>query len=500
MHLKDLIAELDHPLVEGALDGEINSVTADSRTAEPGALFVAVRGQQTDGRKFIGAAISAGAVAVVSETPRESGDPADIPWIQVNDSRRALSAIAAKLADHPSSKLKLVGVTGTNGKTTTGFLCHHLLKSCWHHAGLLGTVVMDDGENSHVAGYTTPDAVMLQQALARMVDHGCRGAVLEVSSHGIEQQRVGNVAFDALIFTNLSQDHLDYHGTMAKYFACKSSWFEKTAQNPLGKKPVAIINLDDGYGAELSDTLKTKMPIIHYGFGVRADMRAMDFRHTKHGLEVKVTFQGKQYLVRAPFIGRFNVYNILAALASAKAVGVPFRDAVAALADAPQIPGRLEHCGTQDGVSVYVDYAHTPDALDHVCRTLKELQPQRLITVFGCGGNRDRGKRAKMGAVAAEHSDACILTTDNPRNEDPDQIITEIEPGMGNAHYQRVTERAEAIRIAVHAAGRGDIVLIAGKGHETYQEVGRERFDFDDRKEAKRALRERPPETIDDRI
>ena len=497
--LKELIAELEHPLVEGSLAVEVNSVTADSRLVGPDSLFVAVRGHELDGRQFIGAAVSAGAAAVVSETPRESGDSKEVPWIQVGNARRALSALAAKLADHPSKALKLVGVTGTNGKTTTGFLCHHLLKTHWHRAGLLGTVMMDDGESQHVAGHTTPDAVMLQRVLARMVDHGCRGASLEVSSHGIDQDRVADVFFDALVFTNLSQDHLDYHRTMANYFDCKASWFERAGREPGGKKPTAIVNADDAYGDELIGRLDGVLPMIRYGFSVQTEMRALDFHHTNHGLEVKVTFQGKQYLVRAPLIGRFNVYNILAALAAAKAVGVPMRAAVAAMANAPQVPGRLEHCGTRESVAVYVDYAHTPAALDHVCETLKQLQPTRLITVFGCGGDRDRSKRAKMGAVAARHSDACIITTDNPRHEDPENIMDQIESGMKHAHYQRVTDRAEAIRIAVHAANRGDIVLIAGKGHETYQQVGGEKFDFDDRKEAKRALNERPPETVTER-
>lgn len=494
MKLRDLIPRLKKPLVTGSTDVEIESVTADSRQVGSGCLFVAIRGARADGRRFIGQAVEAGAVAVLSETPPETDDPGDIPWIQVADARLALSALAAALAGDPSRALKLVGVTGTNGKTTVGFLCHHLMKSQWHRVGLLGTVVTDDGLESHAAGHTTPDAVMLQGLLARMNDHGCRGAVLEVSSHGIEQRRVADVAFDALVFTNLSQDHLDYHGTMANYFASKASWFERAAADGRGKKPQAIINMDDPYGVELAGKLVDRLPVIRYGFGVHADFRALEFRQNARGLELKLAHHGRQYLVRAPLIGRFNVHNILAALAAAKTVGIPLRGAVAALAETPQVPGRMEHCGGRDGVSVFVDYAHSPDALDHACRTLRELQPKRLITVFGCGGDRDRSKRPKMGAAAARHSDACILTSDNPRSEDPERIIDAIKPGMGGAKYRRVADRAEAIRIAIHAAGRGDIVLIAGKGHEPNQQIGHETFEFDDRKEAKRALRERPLE------
>jgi UDP-N-acetylmuramoyl-L-alanyl-D-glutamate--2,6-diaminopimelate ligase len=492
MKLRELLIRLHRPLIDGDPEVEVASVTADSRAVEMGAVFVAVRGRQADGRRFVRPAVEAGAVAVVSESPRETGDPTEVAWIQVADARAALSALAAALQGDPSQELKLVGVTGTNGKTTTVFLCHHLLQREWHRAGMLGTVRIDDGETQAEASHTTPDAVALQAIVRRMVDHGCRGAAMEVSSHGIDQKRVADLAFDALVFTNLSQDHLDYHGTMEAYAEAKMSWFEATADHPRGKKPVAIVHGDDTRGDELAARLQGRLPVVRFGFGVHNDFRALDFRQTPRGTEFKLETKGRSYLVRTPLIGRFNALNALAALAAVRAVGVPLRAAIAALAESPQVPGRLEHCGSRDGVNVYVDYAHTPDALEHVCRTLKELEPRRLLTVFGCGGDRDRGKRPLMAKAAARHSDACILTSDNPRSEDPEKILREMEAGMGNARYRSVVDRAEAIRIAVHAAGPGDMVLIAGKGHETYQQFDGRTISFDDRNQARIAMQERP--------
>lgn len=492
MTLRELIALLPKPVHAGSLDVAISAVTADSRTVDEGTVFVAVRGSGQDGRMYIPSAIERGAAAIVADTAPETGHPLNVPWVQVADTRAALAAFADALAGSPSEKLKLVGVTGTNGKTTTAFLVHHLMKRSWHRAGLMGTVVVDDGESAVPASHTTPGPVELQGLLARMVDHGCRGGALEVSSHGVDQKRVDRVAFDAAVFTNLTQDHLDYHGTMEAYARAKFSWFESIAAEPRGKKPVAVINFDDGHGEKLAGLLDGRLPVLRYGFGVHCDFRANNFKQTARGSEFELTAKGKSYLVRTPLIGRFNVYNVLAALAAASAVKIPLREAVNALAEAPQVPGRMENCGTRGGVTVFVDYAHTPDALENACRTLKELNPNRLIAVFGCGGDRDKTKRPLMGKAAANVSDVCILTSDNPRSEDPEAILRAIEGGMGAARYKSVPDRAEAIRIAIHAAAPGDIVLIAGKGHETYQQFSDRAIDFDDRREARKALAERP--------
>ncbi|MFC7338644.1 UDP-N-acetylmuramoyl-L-alanyl-D-glutamate--2,6-diaminopimelate ligase [Haloferula chungangensis] len=492
MTVRDILPCLHRPLASGPLDALVTSVSSDSRVIGEGSIFVAIRGNQLDGRTYIPSAKEQGAVAIIADCAPETGDPTDVAWIQVADPRLALASVAAFLEDHPASKLRLVGVTGTNGKTTTTFLTHHIMKRFWHRAGVLGTIIVDDGDEASVASHTTPDPVALQSLLGRMVDNGCRGAALEVSSHGIDQKRVAGMAFDALVFTNLTQDHLDYHGTMEAYASAKFSWFEDAAENPRGKKPVAIINIDDSRGAELAETLDRRMSVIRFGFGLEADYQALNFRQSPRGMQFKLKAKGREFLVRAPLIGRFNAYNILAALAATQAAGIPLREGVAAIAEAPQVPGRMENCGNRDGISIFVDYAHTPDALENACHTLKELEPRRLFTVFGCGGDRDRRKRPLMAKAAARESDVCIITSDNPRSEDPEEIIREIESGMGSARYKSVTDRSEAIRIAIHAAGAGDIVLIAGKGHETYQKFADRTIDFDDRREARRAMEERP--------
>jgi UDP-N-acetylmuramoyl-L-alanyl-D-glutamate--2,6-diaminopimelate ligase len=324
-----------------------------------------------------------------------------------------------------------------------------------------------------------------------MKDNSCRSVAMEVSSHGIHQKRVSAIGFDACIFTNLTQDHLDYHGTLDAYFKAKAEWFQELAINPLGKKPVAVINTDDAYGAELATSLDGKMAVLRFGFGVRSDFRANNFRQSAKGMEFELTAKGKTFLVRAPLIGRFNVYNLLGAIAAASACGIRPRDAVASLLEAPQVPGRMENVGNAGGATVFVDYAHTPDALENACRTLKELDPRRLITVFGCGGDRDKTKRPLMAAAAARHSDACVVTSDNPRSEDPLTIIREIENGLKGKTFRSISNRAEAIDFAVQNSLSGDIILIAGKGHETTQQFANETVDFDDRKHASKALRDR---------
>jgi UDP-N-acetylmuramoyl-L-alanyl-D-glutamate--2,6-diaminopimelate ligase len=293
------------------------------------------------------------------------------------------------------------------------------------------------------------------------------------------------------VFTNLTQDHLDYHGTLDAYYQAKVDWFLALARNPRGKKPVAVINTDDTYGADLAAALVGKMPVLRFGFGVHCDFRANNFRQNARGMEFELSAKGKTYLVRAPLIGRFNVYNLLAALSAAQVCGIRPRESVAAVASAPQVPGRMENVGNAGGVTVFVDYAHTPDALENACRTLKELDPRRLITVFGCGGDRDKGKRPLMAAAAARHSDACVITSDNPRSEDPLTIMHEIQAGMRGHGYLSIADRAEAIAYAVKHALSGDLILIAGKGHETTQQFADHTIDFDDRKHASKALRER---------
>jgi len=409
-------------------------------------------------------------------------------WAHVPDARVAAAALACYWNENPSAGMKVVGITGTNGKTTTAFITHAIMEQVWTRAGLLGTVQVNDGESVTPATHTTPGPVELQTLLRTMADNACRGVAMEISSHALEQKRTDGVQLDVAVFTNLSQDHLDYHDSMNDYFAAKCRLFELLESQQGNKKPTAVINIDDPYGRRLVEEFKDRLYFITYGHGVHADLRMGREVQNVRGTEFDVTYKKRDYHVRTPYIGRFNVFNCTAALAACIAVGIKPRDAVRAFADAPQVPGRMEKIGTRDGASVFVDYAHTPDALINACATLKESNPRNLITVFGCGGDRDRTKRPLMGHAAAEGSDICIITSDNPRSEDPAAIIRDVEKGMAGKPYEIIVDRMEAIQTAVNISGEGDIILVAGKGHETYQEIAGERIDFDDRREAYKAI------------
>ncbi|MEO1826871.1 MAG: UDP-N-acetylmuramoyl-L-alanyl-D-glutamate--2,6-diaminopimelate ligase [Roseibacillus sp.] len=500
MILRELIATLPRASVVGSLDREILGLQDDSRKVHPGDLFIAVKGITSDGHDFVDAAIERGAAGVVLERSVHESLPEGVSSVLVPDSRHALSVLSSDWNGNPSEDLRVVGVTGTNGKTTTAFLVHRIMKHTMHRAGLIGTVVSDDGLTQEQADFTTPGALSLQGLLARIRNNGCPGVALEVSSQGLDQRRADAIAFDVAVFTNLTQDHLDYHGSMEKYFGSKRRLFEGAVETAAKKKPVAVINGDDPYGEALIREFREKMTVLSYGFAVESDFRAGNVQQTAQETQFQLFAKGKSYLVRLPLIGRFNVYNALGALASAVALKIPLREGISALANAPQVPGRMECVGSMDGATVFVDYAHTPDALQNVCRSLRGLDPRRLITVFGCGGDRDREKRPLMGAVASRHSDYCVVTSDNPRSEDPERIIGNIEEGMSGAIYERIVDRGEAIRAAIQEARGGDIVLIAGKGHEDYQEFDGSRVLFDDRKEARTAMDARRKARGEDRV
>ncbi len=488
MNLELLINALEVISVTGDLSKDVVGITADSREVLAGSLFVAVRGNDADGQQFVPDATAKGACAIVAEVAKPEDFNNDACWIQVADARAALAALACTWHDHPSAKMKVVGVTGTNGKTTTTFIVHAVMQQVWRRAGLLGTVQVDDGEGLSQATHTTPGPAELQAVLARMLQNDCRGVAMEISSHALEQKRTDGLQLDVAVFTNLSQDHLDYHGTMENYYAAKHRMFELLENQAGGKKTTAVINLDDPYGQRLIEEFKGRLHMITYGHGVHADMRIGRETQTVRGTEFGVRYKERDHLVRTPYIGRFNVFNCTAALAAVVAVGIKMRDAVAAMAEAPQVPGRMENIGSRDGASVFVDYAHTPDALVNACAALRELKPHRLITVFGCGGDRDRSKRPLMGVAASKGSDFCIVTSDNPRSEKPEAIISDIEKGMASGRYQVMEDRMDAIQAAVNLSGQGDIVLVAGKGHETYQEIAGERIEFDDRRAAYKAI------------
>jgi UDP-N-acetylmuramoyl-L-alanyl-D-glutamate--2,6-diaminopimelate ligase len=476
-------------IIESTADPQtrVESLCYDSRRASPGSLFFALQGARLNGTQFVAQAAEKGAVAIVSDAALPA---CAAPLIRVLDARAAMADIAAAFYGHPSSKLRVMGVTGTNGKTTIAFLVKHLLDADQRRCGLIGTVKYCIGDSEIDAPRTTPESLDLQELLARMVDAGNKAVAMEVSSHGLVQHRARRIEFDTAVFTNLTQDHLDYHKTMENYFEAKAAFFEGLpAQRK--KKARAIINMDDRYGHRLSERFKKRIPIVTYGLRVGCDYRATDVRYDTTGSEYHLEAKGRSYLVRLPLIGFFNIYNSLAAIAAVASMGMELRAAVAALAKAPQVPGRLERVPAKRGFQVFVDYAHTEDALRNVLRTLRELGPNRLITVFGCGGDRDRAKRPLMAAASEEFSDWSILTSDNPRSEDPARIISDMRTGLRTSRHEEIPDRTSAIRRAVTLAGAGDIVLIAGKGHENYQEFADRKIPFDDSAVARRAIEEK---------
>ena len=490
MQLADLIQRLSAISIDGPVDREITGLRYDSRRVGPGNLFVAVRGSCFDGHSFIEQAVDKGAVAIVGEKP---GLSKRATMIVVPNSREALARLAAAYYGDPSRRLKVIGVTGTNGKSTTTFLVKHLLERANQSTGLIGTVRYEIGERVLPAQRTTPESLDLQELLSQCVEAGCRNVVLEVSSHALSQGRASEIAFDVGAFTNLTQDHLDFHHGMKDYFEAKMRLFESVRDNQK-KERAAVINIDDPYGQQLAARFGRDIPMISYGMGARAQFRASNFKVEMNGTSYQLNAKEKSYLVRLPLIGRFNIYNSLAALAVAHAIGADLRTSVLALANAPQIPGRLEAIPAKRQFNVFVDYAHTDDALLNVLRTCRDLHPNRLILVFGCGGNRDRTKRVLMGAVADQYADYAILTSDNPRKEDPEAIVRDIEAGFKRKNYEKIVDRKEAISRAIALAQPKDIVLIAGKGHEKYQEFGDHTIPFDDVEVAARALEEHPVE------
>jgi UDP-N-acetylmuramoyl-L-alanyl-D-glutamate--2,6-diaminopimelate ligase len=484
MTLRDLLPHLDQPVASGSLDTPITSLAYDSRNAGPGTLFFALRGTTMDGHRFIPAAIQAGCAAIVAEQAPEA--ESQVPWIHVRHARTALAQAAAAFHGHPSRQLKLCGVTGTNGKTTTSFMVHHLLNAAQVRSGLIGTLFYDLGGDRVAATHTTPESLEIHQLLSRMVEAGCRACSMEVSSHALDQQRAHGLVFDAAIFTNLTQDHLDYHGTMENYFAAKSKLFEMVAAQQHGH---LVINSDDLWGRKLITRHESTGRVVRFGYGVSADYRAVNVRSDLTGTSFELEVKGRSFLVRLPFIGDFNVYNALGAIAAVHSLGLNLRESLQHLRHAPQVPGRLERVNEHTRPHIFVDYAHTPDALVNALATLRALKPSRIITVFGCGGDRDRTKRPKMAAAAEQGSDICILTSDNPRSEDPSAIIAEAAQGFSRqARVAKIIDRHQAIQTAIEGARDGDIVLIAGKGHEDYQEIQGVKHPFDDRKVARQCL------------
>lgn len=462
--------------VVGALPAAVDAVTDDSRHVAPGALFIAVRGSAHDGHDYLAAAQDRGAAVAVVEDPSRT----TLPRLVVRDGRRAAALAAAAAYGHPGRLLSLVGVTGTSGKTTTVSMLRHLLGTPERPAASIGTLGVLVGSAGDPVpgggGLTTPGPVEFQRILRHVADAGVRRVAMEVSSHALDQRRVDGIRFEAAVFTNLSRDHLDYHGTMERYFAAKARLAEYLA--PGG---VTVVNDDDEHWRALPPTPR----VVRYGLAsARAEVRAAGVTYGPEGSRWSLHLPDAAIEVTLPLIGDFNVANALAAAAAAWALGMPSAEIAARLTTLPQVPGRLERI--LEHPTVLRDYAHKPDALERALRAVRPFTPGRLIVLFGCGGDRDRGKRPIMGGIAEREADIVILTSDNPRTEDPERILDEIEGGMQRRH-ERIEDRRAAIARALAIAAPGDVVVLAGKGHETYQIRGHESLPFDE-KEIVRAL------------
>jgi len=468
---------------QGGRQTEVSALAYESNRVEPGSLFCTWKGKVKDGHTFVPDAVKRGAVAVVAE--RQLGD-LKIPGIRVENGRRALGRMAANFYGNPSRQVRVVGVTGTNGKTSTAMLLQSLLEVGGLRSGLLGTVVNDTGKGRVGAKHTTPEALDLQQYLAEMRENGCRAAAMEVSSHALDQGRTEGVEFAGAIFTNLGRDHLDYHQTLEAYEEAKAQLFRG-----LGAGAFAVINAEDPVGIRMVNRCAPGVRIIRYGVD-RGEVCTRDLKMGTGGSSFVLRTSEGEVAATLPWLGRFNVANALAAAAGALAAGVPLEKVAAGLGRAPAVPGRMERVAGPQEITVLIDYAHTEDAVRAALETLRPLTRGKLWIVLGAGGDRDQGKRPKMAAAAASLADEVILTSDNPRSEDPAVILREMRSGVSSGSRVQVIEnRSEAIRAVVLGAAKGDVVLIAGKGHEEFQEIRGAKLPFSDRREAERAWAER---------
>jgi len=517
MTLRELIGAIDargltvHPGIPPGADQfagrDVAALEYDSRNVTPGAVFVGVRGEHADGAAYAPQAVAKGALAVVSE--QEKPPDVSVPWVQVRDGRLAMAVLASAFFEHPSRAMLVVGITGTNGKTTTGYLVREMLEAAGFPCGLMGTVQYRVGQHMREAARTTPESVDLQRMLREMVDAGCRACAMEVSSHALAQRRVDDTRFAAGVFTNLTRDHLDYHHDMETYFAAKRRLFEML---PAGAP--AVLNVDDPRAASLADL---RPSAITFGVDRNADVMPASPPASLMGLSFDARTPVGIVRINSRLAGRFNLYNLLAAAATGVGLGLPLSAVETGLAAVKAVPGRFQIVSApDDDVVVIVDYAHTDDALKNLLEAVRPLARARMITLFGCGGDRDRTKRSLMGAVAARLSDLVVITSDNPRTEDPEAIIDEIERGIAPAAERarhasgaaadanartatpwiRLADRRAAITSAVGEAGPGDVIVIAGKGHEKTQVIRDREFPFDDVTVAMEALRDRRMERV----
>ncbi|HEV2223193.1 MAG TPA: UDP-N-acetylmuramoyl-L-alanyl-D-glutamate--2,6-diaminopimelate ligase [Candidatus Acidoferrales bacterium] len=490
MNLKELFSDAEIGAMKGPVDADIRAVAYDSRKVTPGTLFFALQGEKEDGNRYVPDALKRGAIAIASEQKRPSGIAENIAWIEIvpGAQRRVLASVAANFYGQPANALQLVGVTGTNGKTTTTYLIDSILRAAGKKTGLIGTIGYRTPRASRDAINTTPESLDLQEMFAEIRDEGGSAVVMETSSHALAMDRLWGCHFAAAVFTNLTRDHLDYHKTFEEYFAAKRRLFEGTGAGPAD---AAIVNTDDPYGHSLEGLAART---VTYGLKNGAQISTKKYELAFSGLEFTAQTPAGKIEVQSKLVGKINVYNILAAIGAGIALEIPNAVIERGIRELESVPGRFERIAEGQPFLVIVDYAHTDDALRNLILTARELCPEnRIITVFGAGGDRDRTKRPLMGEAAGNLSDMVVLTSDNPRSEDPLRIINDVLVGLQKTgkKYRVEADRGKAIEIALDEARPGDIVLLAGKGHETYQVLKEGTIDFDDRQVARQMLRNR---------
>jgi UDP-N-acetylmuramoyl-L-alanyl-D-glutamate--2,6-diaminopimelate ligase len=496
-----LVMRLDHLLkglaileLHGAADTEVNGITCDSRAVKKGYLFVALKGSSQDGHRYVAHAVARGASVVVTENVQTG--PSSVTTVRLPDTRAALSKLAARFYQYPARGMNLIGITGTNGKTTTSYLLESILKEEGVTVGVIGSVNYRFKGESLSASLTTPESTDLMRIMREMRDAGVTHIVVEVSSHSLHQGRTAGLHWSRALFTNFSRDHLDYHRTMEEYFKAKSLLFDSLGEEGERDRVRAVINMDDPKGRVLEEI--SRVPVVSYGLGDNCLLRATDIELNATGLRFRLVTPSGDIPISSSLLGQINVYNILGAAATAFSLNIDLEVIARGIRRLVGVPGRLQPVKNKKGLSLFVDYAHSPDALEKALQTLRPLAKGDLVTVFGCGGNRDRGKRPDMGRAAGNHSDLVVVTSDNPRGEDPAEIARDVERGIRESGlkkiklglpgrqrgYAVILDRRKAIQAAVNVAKRGDVVLIAGKGHEDYQIVGSRRRHFDDVEEA----------------
>lgn len=486
MKLQQLLKCL-HPIIPfKGEDPEITSIENDNRKVQNGSLFICIKGYTVDGHDFASSAVKNGAAAVLAERPLDI----DVPVVVVKDTNRAMAVLADAFFGQPTQQLRLIGITGTNGKTTTSHLIEKILADRGQKTGLIGTMYTKIGEKTIETKNTTPESLTLQKTFHQMVEEGVETAVMEVSSHALDLGRVHGCDYDVAVFTNLTQDHLDYHKTMEEYKRAKSLLFSQLGNSyEVGRPKFAILNADDAASAMFKRS--TAAHVYTYGIEEKADLQAVNIQMTSSGTSFDLVIGQEQYRVELQLIGKFSIYNVLAALSAAVVSGVPIHEAITSIEAVKGVAGRFELVNAGQNFTVIVDYAHTPDSLENVLKTIQHFANKKVFVVVGCGGDRDRTKRPLMAQIACRYASNPIFTSDNPRSEEPMAILKEMEAGVQGEDYIVIEDRKEAIHTAIKQAEAGDVVLIAGKGHETYQQIGNVIHDFDDRLVAREAIEER---------